>query len=108
MMNQLGEPLYRKLEPTGYSNRGTDWMNSASLLARMNFAIALSRSRIPGINVDTARFTGSASDVERGILMMDASPDTQAAIDAALQPAPPQPGPAVAGLTLGSPDFQRR
>jgi uncharacterized protein (DUF1800 family) len=40
-LNQLGEPLYRKLEPTGYSNRGSEWMNSASLLARMNFGIAL-------------------------------------------------------------------
>ena len=31
VVNPLGEPLYRKLEPTGYSNRGSDWLNSASL-----------------------------------------------------------------------------
>src|SRR5690348_3215259 len=34
---QLGEPLYRKQEPTGYSNSGQVWMNSAGLLSRMNF-----------------------------------------------------------------------
>jgi uncharacterized protein (DUF1800 family) len=102
MMNQLGEPLYRKVEPTGYSNRGADWMNSASLLARMNFAIALAHGKIPGVNVDAAQFAGSAPDIERAILMTDASPDTEAAIDVT------QPGPAIAGLTLGSPDFQRR
>jgi uncharacterized protein (DUF1800 family) len=102
MLNQLGEPLFRKLEPTGYSNRSTDWMNSASLLARMNFAIALARGRIPGVNVDTAQFSGSASDIEHRLLLTDPSTDTQAAIDGS------QPGPAIAGLTLGSPDFQRR
>jgi uncharacterized protein (DUF1800 family) len=102
LMNQMGEPLYRKLEPTGYSNRGSDWLNSAGLLARMNFTIALTRGKIPGINVDSAQFTASAPEIERAILMSDPSPDTQAAIDAT------QLGPAIAGLTLGSPDFQRR
>ena len=36
---QLGEPLYRKQEPTGYSNSSHEWMNSAGLMARMNFAL---------------------------------------------------------------------
>ena len=58
LMNQLGEPLYRKLEPTGYSNRSMDWLNSASLLARMNFAIALGQGKIAGVKVDTAQFAG--------------------------------------------------
>ncbi|HZT34240.1 MAG TPA: DUF1800 domain-containing protein [Bryobacteraceae bacterium] len=53
---QLGEPLYRKQEPTGYSNAGQDWMNSAGLLARMNFALALARNQVPGVRVDQARF----------------------------------------------------
>ena len=29
-MAQLGEPLYRKLEPTGYSNASSEWVNSAA------------------------------------------------------------------------------
>jgi len=40
---QLGEPLYRKQEPTGYSNSSREWVNSAGLLARMNFALQLLR-----------------------------------------------------------------
>ena len=40
-LNQLGQPLYRKLEPTGYSNLGSEWVNSSALLARMNFALDL-------------------------------------------------------------------
>ena len=45
---QLGEPLYRKQEPTGYTNRGSDWLNSASLLARMNFANDSGAGQSPG------------------------------------------------------------
>jgi uncharacterized protein (DUF1800 family) len=52
---QLGEPLYQKREPTGYSNAGREWMNSASLVARMNFALAFSANRMPGVRIeDTA------------------------------------------------------
>jgi uncharacterized protein (DUF1800 family) len=110
LMNQLGEPLYRKLEPTGYSNRGTDWMNSASLLARMNFAMALTQSKIQGVKVDASQFSGDAAQIERQLLFTDASTQAQAVIQAGLPEHLPaqQMGPMVAGLTLGSPDFQRR
>ena len=49
---QLGEPLYRKIEPTGYSSANAEWVNSAALLARMNFALALADNRVPGSKVD--------------------------------------------------------
>ncbi len=51
---QLGEPLYRKLEPTGYSNSSAEWANSAGLMARMNFALNLAGNKVPGVKVETA------------------------------------------------------
>ena len=56
-LNQLGEPLYRKLEPTGYSNSGQEWLNSAGLLARMNFSVALVNNKVFGVKVDSAQST---------------------------------------------------
>ena len=50
---QMGEPLFRKQEPTGYSNSGTEWMNSAGLVARMNFALSLANNHVPGVKVAT-------------------------------------------------------
>jgi uncharacterized protein (DUF1800 family) len=73
---QLGEPLYRKQEPTGYSNSSQEWMNSAGLLARMNFALQLANDKMPGVKVDTAR--------------------------------PAKPDESMAGMTLGSPEFQKK
>jgi uncharacterized protein (DUF1800 family) len=49
---QLGEPLYRKQEPTGYSNTGNEWMNSAGLMGRMNFAMQLASNKVPGVVVE--------------------------------------------------------
>src|ERR1022692_677714 len=51
---QLGEPLYRKQEPTGYSNSSKEWLNSGGLLARMNFALQLADNKIPGVKVDAS------------------------------------------------------
>ena len=76
---EAGQPLYQKQEPTGYSNSGEEWVGAASLLARMNFGIALVENRIPGVAAPdpkiVARFGG---DVK------------------------------AAGLYLGGPEFQRR
>jgi uncharacterized protein (DUF1800 family) len=71
-LTQLGQPLYRKVEPTGYSNSGREWLNSAGLVARMNFALQLAGNKVPGVNVASA------------------NPDA-----------------ALAGIPLGSPEFQK-
>jgi uncharacterized protein (DUF1800 family) len=51
---QLGQPLYRKQEPTGYSNASREWLNSAGLLARMNFAVQLAGNKVQGVKVESA------------------------------------------------------
>jgi len=51
---RLGQPLYRKQEPTGYSNSSREWLNSGGLLARMNFVLQLADNKIPGVKVDSS------------------------------------------------------
>ncbi len=131
---QLGQPLYRKQEPTGYTNAGHEWMNSAALLARMNFAVALAANRIPGVKVDAARF-GDAADTDqiaRALMLPELSDAARAAIKAGLdskagrdltrvvaesarhsshglaRSSRCRSRMVIAGLMLGSPDFQRR
>ena len=53
-LQKLGEPLYRKMEPTGYSSSNAEWISTAALLERMNFAVALAHNRIPGVTVEAA------------------------------------------------------
>ena len=104
---QLGEPLYRKIEPTGYSSANSEWVNSAALLARMNFALALTDNRVPGSKVDATKFADDPAAVARQVLFHEASQQTLDSIKKALAQREPTPALA-AGLVLGSPDFQRR
>jgi uncharacterized protein (DUF1800 family) len=53
-VSQLGQPLYRKQEPTGYANSSREWLNSGGLLARMNFAVQLADNKVPGVKVDVS------------------------------------------------------
>jgi uncharacterized protein (DUF1800 family) len=110
-LNQLGEPLYRKQEPTGYSNKSSDWVNSASLLARMNFALALTNNKVPGVKVDLSGLqTTDPIAAARNLLLTDLSADARTVLTQGLadQSGKIPPAALVAGLTLGSPDFQRR
>jgi uncharacterized protein (DUF1800 family) len=59
----MGQPLYRKAEPTGYSNNGEEWLNSAGLLARINFAVALSENKMPGVKIDAAQYAAVAKNM---------------------------------------------
>ena len=62
---QLGEPLYRKIEPTGYSSANAEWVNSAALLARMNFALALAQNRVPGVQGGHSRSSATIPPAAR-------------------------------------------
>jgi uncharacterized protein (DUF1800 family) len=102
----LGQPLYRKQEPTGYSNSSEDWVNSAALLARMNFALALMGNKLPGVKVDAQKFEGDPAEIARSLLFTDASAQTRQAIEKGL--AEKKDPAVIAGLIIGSPEFQRR
>jgi len=124
-IQHLGEPLYRKVEPNGYSAANADWVSSASLLDRMNFALALAHNRVPGVKIDLLNWQNISArdplDLARSILEQDPSEQTKSAIEKMLaakdlqaelaqnaKAGPPQVPSLIAGLSLGSPEFQRR
>lgn len=59
----MGQPLYRKVEPTGYSNNGEEWLNSAGLLVRINFAVSLSENKMAGVKIDAERYSAMAKNM---------------------------------------------
>jgi uncharacterized protein (DUF1800 family) len=104
----LGQPLYNKLEPSGYPITGEAWLNTAGVMGRMNFSAALASGLVPGVKLDPARLAGKDSpSIARNLLGRDASPQTQAALDKGLEGKDQTP-PFIASLVLSSPDFQRR
>lgn len=49
-INKMGQKIYYYQAPTGFPDRGQYWINTGSLLNRMNFGLALATQRIPGIS----------------------------------------------------------
>jgi uncharacterized protein (DUF1800 family) len=133
----LGMPLYSAQPPTGYSMKADVWVSSSALLGRMNFALGMTSGKIRGVKVDAVQLAGgppppadatlALSALEAKLLAGDVSKQTHDSIIAQIEApaksaapqgqerkgAPSRPAGApdtstIAGLLLGSPEFQKR
>jgi uncharacterized protein (DUF1800 family) len=128
-LNNMGMPLYGMQPPTGYSMKAETWVNSSALLDRMNFSLALLTGKMKGTAVDPAQLIPASAtpadahdalaQMETTLLAGDVSKQTHDAIAKRLDdpqvaqrklddPARAPNLGMIAGLIVGSPDFQRR
>src|SRR2546425_6760473 len=93
----MGMPLYMQQPPTGYKDTAEAWVSTSGLLARLNFALDLLGGRVQGVSVDPSKLV---------LVPQGLSESTRKTIDgeagSGMNPA------RIAGLVLGSPEFQRR
>ena len=126
--SRIGQPLYQCEPPTGYSDKAEAWVNTSALLSRMNFSLALTSNRLPGaqVNIDSLFGNDTSADphatLDRAIQLFLGGPASQQTRDtlekrlddpqilqASLDDPVKQVNAAmIAGLVLGSPEFQRR
>ena len=127
-LNKMGMPLYGCQPPTGYSTKSDVWVNSAALLDRMNFGLALATNHLPGVSFNLSQLAGAAAtngdpyqvqlNLEQTLLAGDVSKQTHQTIEARVvdpqavaqfaDPERPANVNVIAGLLLGSPEFQRK
>jgi uncharacterized protein (DUF1800 family) len=130
-LQNMGMQLYGAQPPTGYSMKATAWVNSSALLGRMNFALALTAGKMRGVQVDAATLnlaggnapgadpSATLAELENDLLHGDVSKQTHDTIAARRQdpqisqrrlddPARAPNVSAIAGLLLGSPEFQKK
>ncbi len=127
-VGRIGEPLYLCQPPTGYSDRAETWVNTGALLNRLNFTLALAANRVRGSNVDPFALLGedAAADPKLALtrathVFLDGQLSQQTLATLEQQLGNPQVLQAslddpvkqvdigvVAGLVLGTPEFQRR
>jgi len=126
--NRIGQPLYQCEPPTGYSNKADAWVNTGALLNRMNFSIALTTNRLRGaqVNMETLLGDRAATDphatLDRAVQALlggQLSQQTRETLEKQLadpqilqasldDPIKQVNAAMIAGLVLGSPEFQRR
>ena len=129
-LQNMGMPLYGMQPPTGYSMKADAWVNSSALLGRMNFGLALASGRLKGTRISLGTddppggdhpmdSAGTLAALENSLLEGDVSQQTHDTIAARLDdpqisrrklddPARNPNVGFIAGLLLGSPEFQRR
>ena len=125
---RIGQPLYQCEPPTGYSDKADAWVNTGALLSRMNFSLALTSNRLRGtqVNIDSLFGSDATADphttMDRAIQLLlggqaswqtrdtlDKQMDDPQILQASLDDPVKQVNAAmIAGLVLGSPEFQRR
>jgi uncharacterized protein (DUF1800 family) len=115
---QMGEPLYLCQPPTGYSDTAAAWVNTGALVARLNFALQLAANKLPGTWADVERLTPgqTAADAKTAtdalscaLVDGELSSETRRTLEQRIGEGNPLPAlPLIAGLILGSPEFQRQ
>ena len=71
-LNDMGQPLYRALPPTGYSTTADHWMNTQSLLARLNFADQLTHNHFANQKFDSSRVLALSLMTDRVVTSSEA------------------------------------
>jgi uncharacterized protein (DUF1800 family) len=83
----LGQPLYAHQAPNGYPETGDAWINTGSILNRINFGIAAAAGRLPGLSAANSPLDARLSAAPReqqvdavvsALLGGSVSPDTRA------------------------------
>jgi hypothetical protein len=67
-LKTMGEPLYQMQPPTGYPMTADHWMNSAALVDRLNFSLALAGNKLGNTQFDAPHLLAS------GLLAREAEP----------------------------------
>jgi uncharacterized protein (DUF1800 family) len=118
-VNGMGMPQYFCVPPTGYSNKGSDWLNPSSHLARVNFALDLAGGGVAGVATDLPglirRLGGNADDPQSVTSVMSSeifgkglSAQTQQAASQVARSGPVSVVSRVVGLVLAGPEMQVR
>jgi uncharacterized protein (DUF1800 family) len=120
---RMGQPLFLYQAPTGFPDRANNWINTGTLLARMNYSMALAANRIPGTRLDLQALTPSEdaqavwSHLVQRTLGGDVSDQTQSAVMKSSDELDKVGGgiplsfpktTLMAALLVGSPEFQRK
>jgi uncharacterized protein (DUF1800 family) len=127
-VGRIGEPLYQCQPPTGYSDKAEAWVNTGSLLNRLNFSLALAGNKVRGSRSDVTALLGTDSSndpksaLDRAVQVFlggQVAPNTVETLEKQLEnpqvvqaklddPVKQVDLGVVTGLVLGAPEFQRR
>lgn len=108
-LRDLGQPLYFSQPPTGYGETSEEWVSSGALVNRLNFAIALAGSQLPGVRFPPMK-ANSVAELSLRLTGKTLSQNTATTIEAKVRELsdPDKRVQLASALILGSPEFQKQ
>jgi uncharacterized protein (DUF1800 family) len=93
LIGRMGQPLFGRITPDGYSDRAPQWLSSGAMIARLNFANALAANRIKGTRIDLEKLLGADQSNREAVTLkltqltvpIDLSKASRAALDKVVQ-----------------------
>jgi uncharacterized protein (DUF1800 family) len=95
LVARLGQPIFGHQAPNGWPETGASWMNTGSILNRINFGMAAAANRVPGTSLnrwpDAERLrdrtrADQVDGVIRSLLSGHASPQTREVLTTGVNP----------------------
>ena len=127
---RMGQPMFQYQAPTGFPDRSSTWINSDTLLMRMNYALALTANQIRGTSIEARLLSSGNEDASPDVVLNELSnqllngslssktrqailetfktQEIAASADSVVISNPQREISALAALVLASPDFQKR
>src|SRR6266568_4326231 len=62
---RMGQPVFGRITPDGFSDRAEQWLSSGAMVARLNFASALATGRIKGTKIDLGQLLSGIDPEKR-------------------------------------------
>ncbi|MGQ0646677.1 MAG: DUF1800 domain-containing protein [Gemmatimonadaceae bacterium] len=95
LVARLGQPIYGHQAPDGWPETGDEWMNTGSILNRINFGMAVAANRLPGARLDDwsayaslqhASRSAQVEGVIAALLGGQTTPETRAILESGSNP----------------------
>ncbi len=93
LIGRMGQPLFGRITPDGYSDRAEQWLSSGAMIARLNFANALATNRLKGTRVDLEKLLATDQSNREAVTLkltqltvpLDLSKASRGALDKVVQ-----------------------
>ena len=118
-IGRMGQPLFGRITPDGYSDRAEQWLSSGAMIARLNFASALATNRLKGTSINFHKlFEGTDESNKEAIALKltqlivpsDLSNGSRTVLEKTLRPdspVNPPPTPTTVSATFDSTPLRR-
>ncbi|HYX31394.1 MAG TPA: DUF1800 domain-containing protein [Pyrinomonadaceae bacterium] len=65
---RMGQQLFGRVTPDGYADRADQWLSSGAMVARLNFAAAVTADRIKGTHIDFRKLLGDTNESPKDVV----------------------------------------